>query len=273
MKPQNTLDLRKIILNSTRHCVSQQQVERSRSAINHHVGCTSPSYKQARPFQLVHGINPETYDTTPTENLEIDTSFQFHRETKLPIGTLVITPLSQEDISAASVVLTRAFATSPQGIPIDECRSYCQSMVSMPPKGVFLIARLYPFRDDTQQQTQVTWLRPGQESRVIATAAISFDPISRDSFLKLKPPDEDAYLCNIAVDPSFRRQSVARCMLSACEELSLERKFNKIYLHVRLGDDAARLLYESSGFIEIASDSWLVKLRNQTPTALLAKKL
>jgi len=49
----------------------------------------------------------------------------FGFEEQLPQGRLVVNPIQNEDISAASVVLTRAFATSPQGIPLEECRCVC----------------------------------------------------------------------------------------------------------------------------------------------------
>ena len=94
---------------------------------------------------------------------------------------------------------------------------------------------------------------------------------SRDTFQTLQPPEDDAYLCNIAVDPKFRRQGMARKMLAACEALAAARGFGKFYLHVRLGDDAARALYVSSGYREVDTDSWLLKLRGITPKALLVK--
>jgi hypothetical protein len=37
-------------------------------------------------------------------------------------GQLVIAPLQSHEVGAASVVLTRAFATSPQGVPIEDGR-------------------------------------------------------------------------------------------------------------------------------------------------------
>ena len=37
-------------------------------------------------------------------------------------GRLIITPLDAVEVGAASVVLTRAFATSPQGVPIEDGR-------------------------------------------------------------------------------------------------------------------------------------------------------
>lgn len=140
----------------------------------------------------------------------------------------------------------------------------------MPPKGVFLVARLFPKGQTSGAADE--WLPPGQSSRLVATASISFDPVSRESFQTLQPPDEDAYLCNIAVDPKFRRRGIARQMLAACESLAASRGFQRFYLHVRLGDEAAQTLYETSGYRNVASDSWLVKLRGLTPSSLMVKQ-
>lgn len=141
-------------------------------------------------------------------------------------------------------------------------------MLNAPPKGMLLVARFIP-----RDPAAASWLRPGQTSRLVATAALSFHPDCRDTFLSLSPPDSEAYLANIAVDPLFRRKGFARSILAACENLAQDRGFERLYLHVRLGDEAARTLYESSGYQEIDADSWLVKLRGRTPTALLKKEL
>jgi len=141
-------------------------------------------------------------------------------------------------------------------------------MLDSPPKGTLLVGRVFPPNDPG---ATVDWLRSGDASRLVAAAAISFDPISRDTFLSLVPPDEEAYLCNIAIDPRFRRQGIARKMLAACEMLAKRCAFQRIYLHVRLGDEPARTLYDTSGYKEVDADSWLVKLKGRTPTALLVK--
>jgi ribosomal protein S18 acetylase RimI-like enzyme len=138
----------------------------------------------------------------------------------------------------------------------------------MPPKGVFLVGRLQPL----ENPTQTFFLPEGQTSRLIATASISFHPDSRETFQSLQPPDNDAYLCNIAVDPKFRRQGVARSVLNASESLAAKLGYPRFYLHVRLGDDAARSLYESSGYTVVDEDSFLVKLRGRTPVCLMVKK-
>ena len=74
-------------------------------------------------------------------------------------------------------------------------------------------------------------------------------------------------------DPLFRRLGIARYMLKTVEEISTAHGFHTIYLHVRLGDETARKLYDSCGYVEVSADSWLVKLQGRTPNALLCKKL
>lgn len=150
-------------------------------------------------------------------------------------------------------------------------RKYCEKMLTSPPKGVFLAGRLHPLKNDDTEAEAKTWLPQGQTSRLIATASISFHPDSRETFQSLQPPDSDAYLCNIAVDPKFRRQGIARKMLAACEALAAAQGYKRFYLHVRLGDTAARSLYETSGYVVVQEESILVKLTGRTPICLMVK--
>ena len=63
----------------------------------------------------------------------------------MPDGLLVVRPLGEADAGAASVVLTRSFATSLQGIPLKDGRGYVGEMLTQqPPRGVLLVARLFP---------------------------------------------------------------------------------------------------------------------------------
>ena len=72
------------------------------------------------------------------------TEGQFSVQYELPQGRLVVRPLQADDVGAASVVLTRAFATSLQGIPIQDGRKYCVDCLAQAPRGVLLVARLDP---------------------------------------------------------------------------------------------------------------------------------
>lgn len=62
----------------------------------------------------------------------------------LLLGTLTILPAQPADVGPASVLLTRAFAGSLQGVPIQDARQYCQACLTQPPRGVLLVARLQP---------------------------------------------------------------------------------------------------------------------------------
>ena len=185
-----------------------------------------------------------------------------------PGKQLKVEPLTAVTINQASVVITRAFAASPQYIPIDECKTYCNDMLSKDgAEGIIFVGAILPGPDCVADADAA---RP---PRVVATASLSFCDTSRESFKSLKPPEDAPYLCNIAVDPSFRRKGIARRMLTHVEDYCRQHGWGQVYLHVRLGDDAARSLYDTSGYKEVASDSWLIKLQNRTPNALLCKQL
>lgn len=170
-----------------------------------------------------------------------------------------VSPLTREDIPQASVVITRAFAMSPQYIPIDECRRYCVNLLEHDDsEGFMLVGTMRPGPDCVHQAQ--SYLPEGQQRRVVATVSLSFCDKTRESFLSLKPPDNEPYLCNIAVDPSFRRQGLAKHMLRCAEEYCTSQGHHRIYLHVRLGDEAARNLYLSCGYEEIQSDRYATNL-------------
>ena len=48
-------------------------------------------------------------------------------------------------------------------------------------------------------------LPPGADSRLVGTVALSFARSTREDFPTQQPPDAEAYLSNMAVDPAFRR--------------------------------------------------------------------
>ncbi|KAL4420978.1 hypothetical protein ABPG77_001297 [Micractinium sp. CCAP 211/92] len=184
----------------------------------------------------------------------------------LPLGTLTIRPAQPEDVGPASVLLTRAFAGSLQGVPIGDARQYCQDSLTQPPRGVLLVARLQP--------TDLALLPPGQATRLCATVGLSFCRDTREDFPTLQPPDDAVYLSNMAVDAKLRRRGLARKMLAAAEALVASAGQREIYLHVRLADAPAQQLYTSSGFEVLTRDNALLaKVRGITPRALMRKRL
>ena len=68
-------------------------------------------------------------------------------------------------------------------------------------------------------------------------------------------------------------QGLARRMLGACEALAARRCVPSLYLHARLGDEPALALYQTSGYVPVDQDSWLIRLQGRTPRALMRKEL
>ena len=58
-------------------------------------------------------------------------------------------------------------------------------------------------------------------------------------------------LLNVAVDPDFRRQGLARRLLDHMEERAREVGGEAIFLEVRRGNDGARALYTRRGYEQI----------------------
>lgn len=52
-------------------------------------------------------------------------------------------------------------------------------------------------------------LQPGKSSMIVGLGVLSFNTATREQMPTLQPPDQAAYLSNIAVDPQFRRYGQA----------------------------------------------------------------
>lgn len=141
------------------------------------------------------------------------------------------------------------------------CRQYVRETKHAPAtSSALLVARLTP-------------TDPESRSRIIATASLSLSAVGRERFSTLQPPDDQALLANIAVDPTFRRQGVASHLLGVCEALTRDAGLQSLYLHVRLADEGARALYAARGFTQVDKDSMLVSLRGRMPRALMCKRV
>ena len=55
-------------------------------------------------------------------------------------------------------------------------------------------------------------------------------------------------LSDMWVEEAFRRKGVAHRLVQFAQEQARDRKFDKVRLQVYVGNDAARNLYEKSGF-------------------------
>ena len=64
---------------------------------------------------------------------------------RVPAGEVSIAPLSSADVSAAAVVLTRAFADGPDALSYGDVSKFLTSLLAVPPeKAQVMVARLAP---------------------------------------------------------------------------------------------------------------------------------
>lgn len=117
--------------------------------------------------------------------------------------------------------------------------------------------------------TAIAPVRNTHKTVVVGTVEIS---CRQPSLWMLNRPHQ-VYLSNLAVQEGCRRQGVARKLLEAAEQLSLEWGFRELYLHVMANNIRARLLYENMGYQLQQVEPTLFSLLNLQPSRLLLKKV
>jgi ribosomal protein S18 acetylase RimI-like enzyme len=74
-------------------------------------------------------------------------------------------------------------------------------------------------------------------------------------------------IANVAVDPEFRRQGIARQLVSACLDQALGRGADQVVLQVRHDNHGAITLYRQLGFVELTTrTTWQRRASALTPT-------
>ncbi|GLI63164.1 hypothetical protein VaNZ11_005935, partial [Volvox africanus] len=160
-----------------------------------------------RQLQLLHPISNIRYRRFVSTRCELTVGQpeqaakrwrQLYWELQTSVGRMIIRPLERGEVQAASVVVARAFASSPEAVPLREALKDIESIslenpvpasdanpgahtsrAELTPDGYFLVARLFP--DDPHQ----TPLPPGQKSRLIGAASISLS--SSSHFMRRLP--------------------------------------------------------------------------------------
>lgn len=159
-------------------------------------------------------------------------------------------PLQAPDIPGAAVLLSRAFAGSPEALTFNDISKYYTKMLRANDwsAGLVLVARLIP--NDPQL------LPKGRQSVLVGTMSISFDDSTRVRDVYPRPPAEAAYLTNMAIDARFRRRGIASMLLQGgLEGASASGKCTEVYLHVRDKDSPAMALYLKIGFQVLRRES------------------
>eukprot|EP00882_Tetradesmus_deserticola_P030220 GHRQ01033915.1.p1 GENE.GHRQ01033915.1~~GHRQ01033915.1.p1 ORF type:complete len:235 (+),score=67.45 GHRQ01033915.1:78-782(+) len=167
------------------------------------------------------------------------------KATEVPCGKVTVEFLQPNEVQGAGLLLTRAFAGTPEAVKLHEAVSFMQNHVS-DEEEVTLVAKLVP--------TDPSLLPPGKPSRLVGVASLSFSQRGREPFSSLAPPAQQPYLSNMAVDPKVRRQGIGRAMLEACDAAAQDRGQDTVWLHVRQADAAALQLYTSYGYVEVGRD-------------------
>ena len=87
-------------------------------------------------------------------------------------------------------------------------------------------------------------------------------------------PPRRAYLSNLAIDRTCRRQGAAKQLLHTCETVALSWGFHRTYLHVMANNQAAQRLYEQAGYRPCeVSNPILAGLGLRPERLLLSKQL
>ena len=100
---------------------------------------------------------------------------------------------------------------------------------------------------------------------------LSMHPDTRETGASVPPPDTSPYIFNLAVDARFRRQGIARRLLSACHSVCWAAGKSEAYLHYRKGDATAAGMYTAMGYQQSAEDvAWIW---GPPPRVLMCKQL
>ena len=80
------------------------------------------------------------------------------------------------------------------------------------------------------------------------------------------------YVSNLAVQPDYRRQGVAKRLLQVCEQIALDWGYADLYLHVLGNNESARNLYRRVGFTAKSTDFSVSAFLFRRPQQVLMHK-
>lgn len=174
-------------------------------------------------------------------------------QTKL--GPLTVRPLAEADVTAAAVVLTRAFTANGSSPPLADVEEWLSAALDKASsETAVLVGELVP--EDREL------LAPGKKYRVAGVAAVALSAAAAAAAVGTGGGDNSSarplsfpLLCNVAVDPRLRRLGIGRALVSAAEDVAKqgnggEGGFSSLFVVARGSEDAAaEKLYSSLGFV------------------------
>lgn len=160
--------------------------------------------------------------------------------------------LSNEWIEPVADLLTESFADSMGYMNTykkflrGQIGEYLSNHVLLLPKTVILVGILKTIGPEAEEH-----------QTLVGTVEVSFHQSTRSKYLTLNPPQDMPYLCNMAVEPQYRRRGYGAMLLDAAENAVLGTGYKSVYLHVRHADPPALELYRKYGYREEGED-WLI---------------
>ena len=152
------------------------------------------------------------------------------------LGTVRVRVLEERDVDAVGPLLSEAgLLSEAQG------RAWARAAVGAFPEAACLVGEV--------------------DGRAVGVVGLSFGLASRQPFTSLVPPDDVAYLSELAVSARVRRAGVATCLMGAAEAFASMMGFSALYLHCRYSDRGAFALYSNRGYTIEANDPALLPRR------------
>ena len=177
--------------------------------------------------------------------------------------------LTNEWIDHVADLLTESFADSMGYLNAykkflrNQIGEYLSNHVLLLPKTVILVGIVKTVGSSGEEEHQT----------LVGTVEVSFDASTRSKHLTLNPPPDMPYLCNMAVEPDYRRRGFGAMLLEAAEAAVIRTGYRSMYLHVRHADPPAVQLYRKYGYLEEGEDWTLVQLLGLDRRYLLKKYL
>ncbi|RMZ56836.1 hypothetical protein APUTEX25_002925 [Auxenochlorella protothecoides] len=210
----------------------------------------------------------------------------FQRQGTLACGAgLLVLPLPKDRLEDAATLLNDSFAESLGYISMyrsylqSQIRQYLRQHLPLLPKTVILAA----FRVGDEQGAELAVEGSGDaegeeehldhepECELVGIVELSFSASTRTKALTLNPPPEHAYLSNMAVSQTMRRQGIGSFLLSSAEELAQTMGHTHVYLHSRVDDAVGVRMYSRAGYETVSQDSGMVRLIGVDPRYLMSK--
>ncbi|KAL6776311.1 hypothetical protein ACKKBG_A20630 [Auxenochlorella protothecoides x Auxenochlorella symbiontica] len=246
-------------------------------------GASAPRYRALRQDTSAPGPKLEPF---VVQNSAAQRAVTFQRQGTLACGAgLLVLPLPKDRLEDAATLLNDSFAESLGYISMyrsylqSQIRQYLRQHLPLLPKTVILAA----FRVGDEQGAELAVEGSGDaegeeehldhepECELVGIVELSFSASTRTKALTLNPPPEHAYLSNMAVSQTMRRQGIGSFLLSSAEELAQTMGHTHVYLHSRVDDAVGVRMYSRAGYETVSQDSGMVRLIGVDPRYLMSK--